>query len=162
MELVSVILTSLGVSGATAFALTNYLGGIWAKRIEIREEARLGFLSDIDQELRTARIAAYKLIWKSTGILPKWPTRVASFEELKALREELRRWYFEEGGLFLSEDTRSNEYETLQSNLCSVPDERKGTLSPEEYERYRELCSVFRSALVRDILSRRTLANQQA
>ena len=157
MDIVSVILTSLGVSGATAFVLTNYLGGIWAKRIELQEEARLNLLSALDQELRTARIAAYKGIWRSTGILPKWPTREASFEELIALRKELRRWYFEDGGLFLSEESRSKEYKTLQSRLCSIPDNKTGELSPDEYEDYRKLCSRFRTALVRDISSRRAL-----
>ncbi len=157
MDIVSVILTSLGVSGATAFVLTNYLGGIWAKRIELQEEARLNLLSELDQELRTARIAAYKRIWRSTAILPKWPTREASFEELIALRIELRRWYFEDGGLFLSEETTNTEYKNLQKNLCSIPDDKTGELSPEEYRDYRKLCSSFRTALVRDILSRRAL-----
>lgn len=120
----------------------------------------LAFQTKVDEGLREKRIALYKVLWKKTGLLPNWPRRAdVTYQHLREFSEELRKWYFEEGGIFLSHKAR-DAYGALQDTVGQLltPSLKDGLIGPkydEEYEKVRSKCSELRSQLTEDLLSRR-------
>jgi hypothetical protein len=117
----------------------------------------LNYRTKVDEGLRDTRLTLYKVLWKKTELLPKWPRRTdVTYEQLRGFSEELRKWYFDEGGIFLSRKARS-AYGGLQDVIGAVlaPTEAKGPITDPDYDRVRSHCSDLRSQLTDDLLSRR-------
>ena len=76
-------------------ALVSYLGAWIKSALEMR--------SKIDEALLHKRTELYKVLWDKTKILPKWPREDnVTYEKLICFSTELRKWYFDGGGLYLS------------------------------------------------------------
>jgi hypothetical protein len=152
-EIVLTVLTATGGSAVVLGALAAWLGKVWADRMA--QTQRL--LQDIDVDLRKRRIDAYQELWKSTALLPKWPKADGvTYERLLQFSEELRSWYFDKGGIYLSRSTHDDAYGPLQDALAELLGANKsGPISNEHYEVVRRLCSRLRGALAGDIESRR-------
>jgi hypothetical protein len=117
------------------------------------------YRTKVDETLRDKRLTLYKALWQKTGLLPKWPRRAdLTYEQLQEFSQELRNWYFDEGGIFLSEKAR-NTYGKLQDTIGAVLSPApKGIVrqrDKDDYEIVRAKCSDLRSQLARDLLSRR-------
>ena len=71
-----------------------------------------------DASLRDLRIDVYKKLWEDLSVLAKYARTKErlSTADARSLSAALRRWYFKEGGLFLSEATRG-DYFALQDGL---------------------------------------------
>ncbi|MFL6210640.1 MAG: hypothetical protein ACJ74W_17440 [Pyrinomonadaceae bacterium] len=96
------------VTAAVTFVgtyLTTYV--VWRKNL----------LVEYDKDLRAKRIEVYRELWKQLQPLAKYarPVRVTP-AVLVALSVGLRRWYFVNGGLFLSGSSR-DAYFALQDGL---------------------------------------------
>ncbi len=156
MTPVEIILTVLGAAGGTGViiaGLSAWLGKVWADRI-----AQLQKLAgEIDLDLRTRRIEVYKELWKATAVLPKWPRAAdVTYEDLLKLSETLRDWYFQKGGMYLSHTAHHDGYVPLQDALADVLKSRAtGPITDPHYDAIRDRCSTLRTALARDIQSRR-------
>ena len=159
MDNIEVILTSvlaaIGGAALVVGGLAAWLGSVWKDRIERHEST----LAQIDVDLRSRRIAAYEPLWAKTKVLPKWPRdETVTYESLRQFSEELRKWYFDTGGLYLSKTSRE-VYGALQDELQRVLQSgRSGILSREpedEYEVLRLRCSDLRKSLATDVASRR-------
>lgn len=149
------VLAAIGGGALVVGGMAAWLGTVWKDRIERQES----MLAKIDVDLRSRRIVAYEPLWAMMKVLPKWPRDDGvTYERLRRFSEELRDWYFEKGGLYLSEKSRA-EYGTLQDELHRVLNSgRTGTLEQkpkDEYELVRERCSKLRTSLAKDIASRR-------
>lgn len=152
-ELVMTVLAAMGGAGAVVVSLAAFLAKLWSDRL-----AQLQRLSgEIDLDLRKRRIDAYATLWKATSALPKWPRDESlRYEDLRALSEGLRAWYYETGGMFLSRKTHAEGYGPLQGAIAQILREgRSGPLTPGDYETVREKCSALRTLLADDIESRR-------
>lgn len=116
----------------------------------------LAMRSQIDQSLRDARTNVYKDLWRRTGLLPQWPkSSDVTYAKLSDFSRDLRHWYFTEGGIYLSSESRAM-YGRLQEIVTVVlQDAGQGRITDEEYVRIREACSLLRTELTRDLLSRR-------
>ena len=110
-----------------------------------------------DASLREMRIAVYKPLWSRLAGLAKYARpEPLSRDEALELAETLRDWYFETGGLFLSQETR-RDYFALHDALEVVPRRTSGeTLSVEDDELLRVLSSRLRTGMTRDVGTRRT------
>lgn len=159
MNSLEVVLTSvvaaIGGAALVVGGLAAWLGAVWKNRIERQENLR----AQIDVDLRSRRILVYEPLWALMKVLPKWPRNEdVTYERLRQLSEELRDWYFEKGGLYLSERSRE-EYGALQDELQRVSEAgRTGPLArkpDDDYEVVRQRCSTLRTSLARDIASRR-------
>lgn len=146
--------------------------GTVAKRFESSfaraEEAykkMLELKSEIDLDLRERREKPYRELWDKTRLLPKWPrSDNVTYEKLDQFRKELRDWYFDGGGIYLSADSM-DAYRDLQETIRAVIDPDKGKTSqairPEErirtedYDAIRDRCSGLRSEMTNDLVSRR-------
>ena len=143
MENVTTVIVSALVGG-----IVSYVGALWKNM--------LGERSRIDESLREARIDVYKTIWRLTGLLPQWPkSDDVTYKNLLRLSEDVRDWYFDKGGIYLSEEARTS-YGNLQETLTHiVGTQASGKMSDEHYETARAKCSLLRSELTKDLLSRR-------
>jgi len=109
-----------------------------------------------DTSLRDLRIAAYTTLWKDLEALAKYARpEPLTRDEARALGVTLRTWYFETGGLFLSELTR-RDYFGLLDGLETVVAGGKKRLRPEDDEFLRVLGSRLRTGMTADVGTRRT------
>jgi hypothetical protein len=113
---------------------------------------------EYDIELRKHRIEAYQALWKILEPLAYYsPPSAVTYAVARDLSQALRSWYFEVGGLFLSEGTRE-AYFDLQKGLGGVIkeplDARYRPLGPRGFERLRSLASTLRTASTQDVATR--------
>ena len=125
-------------------------------RAEELHRVLLATATTIDSDLRAHRIEVYAELWKKTGLLPQWPrNQQLTYPQLRQFTTDLRDWYFERGGMYLSRSARG-AYGKVQEALGSVLAESKdGTVSTPDYEAVRTQCSNLRNELTDDLLSRR-------
>ena len=111
----------------------------------------------IDESLRQDRLTVYKVLWERTGLLPEWPrSTTVTYEKLSHLSEEMRDWYFTQGGIYLSAKARKvygNAQKAIQTVLQKAHPEEG--LPKEQYEEIRGKLSKLRTQMTRDLLSRR-------
>jgi hypothetical protein len=124
-------------------------------------KARLDLSIEYDKELRQERLKAYKDLWKRLeSLAPYSPKKPLTYQLVKSTSEDLRDWYFEFGGIYLSQECRES-YFALKESLQRVIDnpglmkEKTRTLEPELAGTLRKQGSIQRTALSDDIGSRR-------
>jgi hypothetical protein len=116
---------------------------------------------DYDADLRRRRINTYRNLWGRLSPLAKYGRLSAlTKQDVEAIAEDLRIWYFDMGGLFLSTDARS-DYFALQDLLKLIDDgwgweadgadERLSALAREQVRTYG---SRLRTSLTRDVGTR--------
>lgn len=142
--------TTLVVSLITALASAVLAGA--GTYFTTRRDLQLKF----DASLRDLRIGAYNELWKELEDLAKYgrPDPLSK-SEAQRLRDTLRTWYFHTGGLVLSTDTRQ-DYFTLLDGLELVISGTAGEVRDEDDEFLRVLGSRLRTAMTRDVGTRRT------
>ena len=115
----------------------------------------LSYRTKVDEGLRDKRLMLYKVLWKKTELLPKWPRRTdVTYEKLREFSEELQKWYFDEGGIFLSRQARKS-YGKLQEGIGEILSlQPKGALSDPAYDEIRSRCGNLRLRLTDDLSSR--------
>ncbi len=90
------------------------------RRAEELHRVLLATATTIDSDLRAHRIEVYCELWKKTGLLPQWPrNQQLTYAELRQFTTDLRDWYFERGGMYLSRSARE-AYGKVQEALNSV------------------------------------------
>ncbi|HET7283935.1 MAG TPA: hypothetical protein VFI70_04550 [Nitrososphaeraceae archaeon] len=122
-------------------------------------EHRYKLDSEYDLDLRTRRIEAYKALWSEHYLLRYFsrPTRI-TYGDLEALQARLSSWYYDTGGLFLTETSQKiyhmfiQELEYRTRNL-SV-NKSKELVGESDLEIIRNFGSRFRTNLCKDIGTR--------
>ncbi len=139
------------VLGFLLGAASTYLGMYWKIRKELEAQ--------YDKELRTDRQKTYGALWKLLQPLAKYsrPGPVTA-KSLKQLAVDLRSWYFEVGGLYMSTKTR-DAYFSLQDEiagkLVSYADRVDTEISTNDFDALRKRGSQLRTATTIDIGSRK-------
>lgn len=137
--------------------LISSLMGAGVAAISLLISNALNFRVRIDENLREKRLAVYKTLWEKTKILPKWPKNPdVTYENLHKFSGELRDWYFDEGGIYLTAESRK-AYEVVQDKLSEVVGDHQDItiISEGDYESIRVSCSSLRTELTRDLQSRK-------
>ncbi|MDH7460659.1 hypothetical protein QEG73_05195 [Chitinophagaceae bacterium 26-R-25] len=109
------------------------------------------------KELWEKRCTAYKRLFSMTGILPDYPEKAeVRYQQLFERSREMSDWFFGEGGLLCSKETR-NKYFKVQDNISEVLQnkslKRTETIT-KEYDSIRDLMSQLRRAMTDDLMSR--------
>ena len=156
-QLFSAILGTIGGAGIIVAGLSAWLGNLWANRILEKEKELRRISTTVDLDLRKRRWDTYTSIWKKTKLLTMYPiNEVATYDELVDLRDALKKWYYEEGGILLSRSAMDDGYIPLQEAIAEALESNpSGKMSKQHYELVRPKCSNFRSLLSTDIGSRR-------
>ena len=113
---------------------------------------------EYDIALRNHRIGAYQALWKILQPLAYYsPPSAVTYGVARDLSRALRSWYFEVGGLFLSEQTRE-AYFDLQKGLGGVNKEPVEhdhlPVGDKVFERLRGTASTLRTATTQDVATR--------
>ena len=132
----------------------TYLGVSWKVKRDLEAE--------YDSDLRKARLAVYQVLWKELEPLAKFsrPAPV-TYATLKDLSRSLRSWYFEHGGIYLSESTRDCYFgvqEEIERILGAdgIDDNSSLTeVAPDVFERVRKAGSTLRTAMAADVGTRK-------
>jgi hypothetical protein len=142
--------TTLSVSLVTA------LVGAALASIGTYVAARRDLQLKFDDSLRDLRISRYEELWKALKPLAKYGrTTVLSHEQIADLIAALTTWYFDTGGLVLSSEARE-DYFVLQDGLEFALARPPGELNADDDEFLRVLASRLRTAMTRDVGTRRT------
>ena len=143
-------MTTVGISIITA--LVTAVLAVAGTYLTTRRDLQLKF----DESLRDLRISAYKELWEHLGKLAKYGRPEAlSKSEAQTLRDSLRTWYFHTGGLVLSSSTRQ-DYFTMLDALELLIGRPENIISDQDDEFLRILGSRLRTAMTRDVGTRRT------
>ncbi len=71
-------------------------------------------------DLRQRRLLMYKQLWNMTKVLPKYPREAdVTYKRLTGFSEELRDWYYGEGGMYLSRKAQQS-YVALQETITAI------------------------------------------
>lgn len=140
---------TLALSGVVG-AVTGFLAALLRSALEERVK--------VDAELRGVRTPLYKEIWHRMALVPRWPqNEELTYADLRAFSEWLRDWYFADGGMYLSRESR-RRYGELQEVLQTVAGNNGKVTSGKrnaDYEVVQRACSALRTAMTDDLLSRR-------
>ena len=140
-SLMATVVTAASAVGVAA------LTGLVSYRI-----ARWNLRKDFEVELRRQKLDAFKKLWAISQPLAKYGrTEAVTTSVIARLSQELRKWYFEEGGMFLSDASRDKYFEfqqSLQNAIGSHPsDMKEAVLDEQAFESLREKGSELRTAL---------------
>jgi hypothetical protein len=146
----------LAVIAGTLTALGSMVGIYW----KARKDLEIAY----DTDLRNQRIQVYKELWKRLQPLAKYSRpEPVTYQTIKKLSETLRQWYFEEGGLFLSERSRDAYFalqDELTKKLAELGQQEDKLLPETTFEYLRKKGSDLRSRLTEDVGTRK--ASQMA
>jgi hypothetical protein len=137
---------------ALAASLSAVTGAI-VSYIVAKYQTRAAFRGTVDASLIRKRERLYRQLWRMTSVLPRWPSSHAcTYTDITHLDGVLKDWYFDGGGLYLSEQARS-AYGVLRASMDALP-ERLGVLSDVDYERLFQAATKLRTELTKDLFSR--------
>jgi hypothetical protein len=145
------ILSAVAVAAVTA--LITFLATRWkvGKDFEI----------EINRAVRSDRIEVYRKLWTISEPLAFYAKeRDITYAEAQNVAFALRRWYYRDGGMFLSEDSRER-YFGLQKALQAVYKNQRAQsaiwkpLEPQEFFSVQRHSSELRTALAEDLGTRR-------
>jgi hypothetical protein len=145
MSEVVAILLAAGVGAISGILTTS-----WKTRKDLE--------SEYDIDLRKHRIDAYKKLWNHLEPLADYsPPAKLTYERLAKISIELRKWYFQEGGIFLSVKTRA-PYFHFQQALTELTEGHEGggrkELDPDISRIVRTLASRLRTSTTQDVATR--------
>jgi hypothetical protein len=143
-----VIIALVGVAGTVLGAFVN---GALATRAKVNDE------------MRQLRLQSYPLLWQLTSSFSRWPRMTNTYSDLDELHRWLRSWYYEAGGIHLSENSRARygEVQELVAAHLGGPEGEAiaagppGPISGDVYIGLLGACSALRTALTEDLESRR-------
>jgi hypothetical protein len=140
-----------------AGAVSLITGGV-ITYVLAREKTLSDFRANFETALRLERRKDYRKLWRLTGLLPLYArTTPISFTRLAEFAIELRQWYFDAGGIVLSEASRDSYFalqEAIAAAVSERPGEASGPIAEELYSALRAQCSQLRTALCNDLGSR--------
>jgi hypothetical protein len=138
---ISVALASAVVGGALTYVTTI---------VKIRQD----LAAQYDANLRQDRIKFYQQLWMTLEPLARYaPASPFTFHTAEDLATALRKWYFEQGGLFLSAAAR-DAYFALQDALKELKGQPIDPVPQETLKALMDLGSALRTHLSSDVGTR--------
>ena len=96
------------VAGSISLVVSTVVA-VWAQRKKLE--------SDYDANLRTERLAEYRILWKITEPIGWYGKHEITTKTAKKLLSDLDHWYFENGGGLLLSDVSYKSFEELLQAL---------------------------------------------
>ena len=133
------------------------LVGIISTYISAKQKFRDDLQAKFNESLHQSRVNTYQKLWEQLQVLAKYARPYpVTHHRLRKLAEDLRKWYFEVGGLFLTDNSR-DAYFALHDSIVAelakkIPEDQE--LSDPSFETIREKGSALRTNLSADLRSR--------
>jgi hypothetical protein len=147
--------------------LTGLVSGLISAVITFfvtRAKVRLDLTAEYDRKLRSERLDAYRELFKRLKPLARYsPESPLTYNIIRNTSEELRDWYFDIGGIYLSKESRT-PYFDLKELMQNIIDNEKLRKDPkaalpeelaEDLKRLLEKGKLLREYLTNDIGTRR-------
>ncbi len=152
------VVAVIGLVGSAA-------GAIWAAYVGTRRRVLAELEGRYDAALRDLRLGVYPQLWAALQPLAKYarePPGPPAVEDVGAVCTRLRRWYFEEGGIYLSAEAREAFFQ-LQDALTAVSasgssapaKHTSARLAPDTFKALQAIASWLRTTLTYDVGTRR-------
>lgn len=142
------------MADSIAVALASAVAGGALTYVTTIMKIRQDLAAQYDADLRHDRIKVYKKLWKSLEPLARYaPPGEFTLNKAHELAVALRAWYFEEGGLFLSEAAR-DAYFALQDTLKDIGLPSDEPVPPETLKLLMSKGSTLRTHLSSDVGTR--------
>src|SRR5215831_3072031 len=113
MNTAIVVAIVTGVLGIISGALVAYVSAV----LKFRKDLEAAY----DKDLRDQRLKVYEDLWQRLDLVARYdrpkPLNASTLQELTV---SMRQWYFEKGGLYLSEESRKTYFDlknTIQELL---------------------------------------------
>lgn len=139
--LATVITATAGIVVAVVTGVLSYRTARWHAR------------KDLEVDLRQQRLTAFKQLWALSEPLAKYgrtdPVTLVTPATMEELSRKLRHWYFAQGGMFLTDESR-DAYFAFQDALHDAAQgtlERDRPLDDEMRETIRMKGSALRTSL---------------
>ncbi len=139
--LATIVTAAAGIIVAAITGILSYRSARWNLRREL------------EVDLRRQRLEAFKALWALSEPLAKYgrtgPAATATPASMEKLSGDLRHWYFAQGGMFLTDESR-DAYFGFQDALQSVVQgavSKDQALDEEVREQIREKGSLLRTSL---------------
>ena len=140
-EIVTLAIGAL-VGGAISWLTTNS---------RLRYELELLY----DRDLRTRRVAAYNELWRRTKRITRYPISAEmTGATLREVRADWSDWYYEKGGIYMSEAVRSTYFEAADALQDGAGVAGGRELSSAEYDSVYAHVKALRDSLTGDIGAR--------
>lgn len=143
---------------ATAVGLISVVVALVSGLISASVNSWLATRARVSEEMREARLTKYPPLWAKTSMFSRWPRTDATYAHLDSFHRDLRGWFYDVGGLYLSLNSRVR-YGELQdivaAHLRHRPRELGEQIPAAVYDDLMEACSAVRTALTEDLESRR-------
>lgn len=142
------------MADSVAVALASAVAGGALTYVTTIMKIRQDLAAQYDADLRRDRIGVYKRLWTLLQPLARYaPPGEFSFSKGHELATALRAWYFEEGGLFLSEPAR-DAYFALQDALKALDGPSADAVPAETLKALMDVGSTLRTHLSEDVGTR--------
>jgi hypothetical protein len=139
---VSLITGAIGIGGTYLSAVLKFRKDLQAK---------------YDISLRDMRIDPYKDLWKRLEPLATYsPPGPLSYATINQLSAKLREWYFQVGGLFLSESSRKSYFELQKKieKIVSGHDQIDDIIPDDMVDEIKFKAHDLRSSMAKDVGTR--------
>lgn len=147
-----VIALFTGIFGIVAGALVAYVGAVVKFRKDLEAE--------YDKDLRSKRLESYKNLWKYLQLLARYDRpKPLNIQTITELTNSIRQWYFEEGGLYLSEATRKTYFDLKKAIQIIIESNKYRTdelLDKKDSADILEKASLLRASLTKDVGTRKS------
>ena len=126
-----------------------------------RSKIRLDLTAEYDKELRKDRLEVYKKLWTLLKPMARFsPEGPLTYQIVKDTSESMRDWYFDTGGIYLSQEARK-PYFDLKAVMQEIMDDSKlaeqadKPLEDPRVDTLLQLGKDLRESLAADIGTRR-------
>jgi hypothetical protein len=136
------------ISGAITAVIT-YLATVAKTRLDLAVE--------YDKGLRKDRLDVYLKLWPMLKPLAKYSApEPARYQIVKQVSENMRDWYFDVGGIYLSKRSRGPyfDFKKVMQKIIDNPSEQDGLLPDDKVRELHEKATKLREALSNDIGTR--------
>lgn len=141
-----------GLLGIVSGIVGTYLTAILKFRKDLEAE--------YDKDLRSRRLDVYKTLWNHLQLVARYdrpkPLTLSTLEELTIA---MRTWYFNEGGIYLSEPTRAKYFalkEAIRQLLETQNASANQELDKDDSQRILDLASLLRASMTSDVGTRKS------
>ena len=116
--------------------------------------------AEYDRDLRTRRLTVYAELWTHLKLLARYDRPEPLVEAtLRKVTESMRDWYFDVGGLYLSEDARTAYFKlkgTIQALLDNPKYSHGAELDSTDSDTVLAQASLLRAQLTKDVGTRKS------
>ena len=145
--------------------ITGFASGIISSVLTYfgtRSKVRLDMTVEYDKALHNKRLELYKQLWPTTKPLGRYvPHFSLTYNKVRKVATEMHEWYFNEGGIYLSKQSRK-PYFDLKTQMLRVIDNERLEATPDARIEDKETCNAIldaatnlRTSLADDIRARR-------